>query len=151
MNYTGVCEQPILLREPWLCSPAAETAFHPMIWCSESLSSQGLSSAEECFSTMAIYLIAAMAIYLMLQFSTMAIYLNSQTPVWLLTGHSNYFQVFHLILQYIYIYICIHIISMSMFSFVSISIYFIDCVKHIGCLPLVGAAATKPWIFHTRG
>ena len=38
-----------LLCEPMPCSPAAETAILPLTWCSESLSSRGSSSPEECF------------------------------------------------------------------------------------------------------
>ena len=34
---------------PLPCNPAAEAALHPLIWCSESLSSQGSSFSEECF------------------------------------------------------------------------------------------------------
>ena len=26
----------LILREPWPCDPAAETAIQPLIWCSES-------------------------------------------------------------------------------------------------------------------
>ena len=39
----------LLLRKPSLCSPTAETALEPLIWCSESLYSQGSSSPEGCF------------------------------------------------------------------------------------------------------
>ena len=34
---TGVCEKAILLWKPWPSNPVAETAFQPLIWCSESL------------------------------------------------------------------------------------------------------------------
>ena len=44
----GACEKTLLLPEPWPSNPAAETAFEPLIWCSESLSSRGSSSTEEC-------------------------------------------------------------------------------------------------------
>ena len=40
--YTYVCE-------PLSCDPAAEIALHPLIWCSESLSSRRYSYPEECF------------------------------------------------------------------------------------------------------
>ena len=44
---TGVCEEQLLVRKPYTpSSPAAETAFHPPIWRSESSSFHG--SAEEC-------------------------------------------------------------------------------------------------------
>ena len=39
----------LLLCEPRSCNPAAETALQPLVWCSESFSSQGYSSPEECF------------------------------------------------------------------------------------------------------
>ena len=39
----------LLLPEPWPSNPTAETALQPIIWCSESLSSRGSSSPEECF------------------------------------------------------------------------------------------------------
>ena len=48
---TGVCEKTLLLFEPRPCNAAAETAPHPLIWCSESLSSQGSSHPVECFFT----------------------------------------------------------------------------------------------------
>ena len=46
----GVCEQHIvLLRRPFPCSPAAETAIQPLIWGSESLCSNVCTSPQECF------------------------------------------------------------------------------------------------------
>ena len=33
---TGVCEKTFLLREPWPCNPAAETAIQPQIRCFHS-------------------------------------------------------------------------------------------------------------------
>ena len=42
-------KQQFLLRKPWSCNPAAESALHPLIWCSESPSSEGFSSLEGCF------------------------------------------------------------------------------------------------------
>ena len=35
--------------ELWPCTPAAETAVHPSIWCSERSSSQSCSTPEECY------------------------------------------------------------------------------------------------------
>ena len=45
---TGVCKQTLLLREPWPCGPAAETALQPLIRCFESLCSHVFASTEEC-------------------------------------------------------------------------------------------------------
>ena len=39
-----------LLREPWPCNPAAETALQPQSWCSESSFSQMPASPEVSFS-----------------------------------------------------------------------------------------------------
>ena len=39
----------VLLREPWPCNPAAETAIRPLIWCFESWLSRVPFSPEECF------------------------------------------------------------------------------------------------------
>ena len=47
---TGVCAKTLLLSEPFPCHPAAETALQPLIWCSESLSSNA-SSSPEVFSS----------------------------------------------------------------------------------------------------
>ena len=41
---TAVCEKTIILRRPVPCGPAAETALHPLIWCSASLHSDASSS-----------------------------------------------------------------------------------------------------------
>ena len=49
--HSGVFEKTLPLCEPLSCNPAAETALQVLIWCPESLSSQGLSSLEECFFT----------------------------------------------------------------------------------------------------
>ena len=35
-NDSSVCETTLLLRKPLPCSPAAEAALKPLIWCSES-------------------------------------------------------------------------------------------------------------------
>ena len=48
-DHTGVYENTLLLRKPLPCSPAAETAPQPLIWCSESQSSNVYSFPEECF------------------------------------------------------------------------------------------------------
>ena len=43
-----VCEKPFLLPEPWPYDITGATALQPQIRCSESLSSRGSSSPEEC-------------------------------------------------------------------------------------------------------
>ena len=49
-NDTCVCGITILLREPLLCSPAAETAVHPLTWRYESSSSSlGVSLTRGVF------------------------------------------------------------------------------------------------------
>ena len=40
----------LAVHEPWPCTPAAEAAVHPLIWCSESSSSQGCLSGGVFFS-----------------------------------------------------------------------------------------------------
>ena len=42
-------KQALLLGEPLPCNPEAETARQPLIWRSESLSSQGNHFPDECF------------------------------------------------------------------------------------------------------
>ena len=49
-TYRRLSKQTLLFREPSPCSPAAETALQPLMWCSESLFSQGYSSPEGVFS-----------------------------------------------------------------------------------------------------
>ena len=44
-----VCEKTFLILEPLPCNLAAETPLRPLIWYSEGISSQGISSPEECF------------------------------------------------------------------------------------------------------
>ena len=48
---TGVCETTLLLREPWPCDLAAETAIQPQIRCFQSWCSNLSSYPEECFFT----------------------------------------------------------------------------------------------------
>ena len=47
--YPGVCEKTPLLREPWSCNPAAETADQPQIWCFQSWCCNQSPYPEECF------------------------------------------------------------------------------------------------------
>ena len=44
-------EEHLFLAEPWPNNPAAEIALQHLIWRSESLSSRGSSSPDDCFFT----------------------------------------------------------------------------------------------------
>ena len=53
----GICvTDNTILREPWPRNPGAEAALQPLIWCSESLLSQGPSLAGGLASSVASWL-----------------------------------------------------------------------------------------------
>ena len=49
--YVGVCEKTLLLRKLLTCSPAAETALQPLIWCFRNQYVHASPSSEEWFFT----------------------------------------------------------------------------------------------------
>ena len=50
-QYQRLCKKTLILGKPFPCDQEAETAFQPLIWCSESLYSQGNSFLYGCFSS----------------------------------------------------------------------------------------------------